>query len=364
MEMHRKDVTYSYYGCLALALFIESVLGRSSSPGCPPDSNDVASKAAAASIVLEGRADSRIPVPGRSDVYRVRFKVLKTLKGSSGTNLATRNHSKSQLLTRHSSVIVGDFGYEDRDNCVAPEEIRLRTHYILFIRRPDRKSSSTSGPNKTTDWTMPNVVVVDQDGSPMSTVYPMSSFPELVSEKALRAVRNLGEAGRSARRPKITKVSKDKTEVAGKRLRLHCRSTGRPSPRITWFKDGVALKRDGRTSMKENEKRPDSRLEMRNVDVSDAGLYQCRATNVLGDVASSRDIRVVVNTKQHQPQKAYSDLCPEQSYCLNGGTCFVMTLLSNASYCECARNYVGLRCEEKVLGRNAQSVVGKGIYYV
>lgn len=356
--MHRKDIFNFYYSCLVLALFVEAVLGRSpSSSLCRPDSNDVASKAAAAWIVFEGRANSRIPVPGRPDVYRVRFKVLKTLKGSSGANLTTRNHSKLQL-TRHSSVIVGDFGYEDRDNCVTPE-IQLQSHYIVFIRRHPDQKSTTSGSDST-------LQDVDRDGS-TSTVYATSSFPELASEEALKAARNFEKAGRSVRTPKIIKVSKDKTEVAGKRLRLHCRSAGRPSPRITWFKDGVQLKRDRRTSMKESEKRPDSRLQIRNIDVTDTGLYQCRATNILGDVVSSRDIRIVVvvtNAKQHQPQKAYSDLCPEQSYCLNGGTCYVMKLLSNVTYCECVKNYIGLRCEEKVLGINAQAVAGKGIYYI
>lgn len=155
------------------------------------------------------------------------------------------------------------------------------------------------------------------------------------------------------RPPKIAKQPKNTTELTEKKLRLHCRASGKPSPLVTWLKDGIPLNKDRRISIKEN--RRDSRLQIRNLNVGDSGVYRCVATNLLGSV-SSQDIWININTT-----KPFSTPCADQSFCLNEGICFEMTQLKK-QYCQCAKTYVGLRCEEKRGGQNAHIVAGKETY--
>ena len=78
-------------------------------------------------------------------------------------------------------------------------------------------------------------------------------------------------------------------------LYLHCPITGKPRPKVTWFKDGevispeldpnLRLLADGR------------RLEIVGARVLDAGTYRCVGENVAGETEKDFDVHVHGNMK-------------------------------------------------------------------
>ena len=74
-----------------------------------------------------------------------------------------------------------------------------------------------------------------------------------------------------------------------------CSVSGRPMPRVAWFKNGVELI-DGIESISEST----SRLRVRNLRVEDSGTYTCVGRNMAGDVR--KDYRLTVrNTLLENP---------------------------------------------------------------
>lgn len=71
-------------------------------------------------------------------------------------------------------------------------------------------------------------------------------------------------------------------------IRLLCNATGKPQPHITWTKG------PDHTPMKS----VDGALILNNVNKSDTGVYQCRASNGIGSDAMVSSV-VTVNCKFH-----------------------------------------------------------------
>ncbi|KAK3713151.1 hypothetical protein QZH41_010043 [Actinostola sp. cb2023] len=71
---------------------------------------------------------------------------------------------------------------------------------------------------------------------------------------------------------------------------LHCDSTGNPRPVVRWERVGGLLDKkrmvEGRVEWSRN-------LEIKNVNMNDSGLYQCKGTNILGK--THKTTRLVVN---------------------------------------------------------------------
>lgn len=67
-------------------------------------------------------------------------------------------------------------------------------------------------------------------------------------------------------------------EVIGNRKVLTCSANGIPSPVYRWIKDGVLVSQNS----------SDMSLQIKNISLSDAGVYQCIASNELGSLLSSR----------------------------------------------------------------------------
>lgn len=61
---------------------------------------------------------------------------------------------------------------------------------------------------------------------------------------------------------------------AGGRLELKCHVSGSPIEAVTWLKDGVEVRAEGRVSL-----RPRDTLRVAPVVAADAGMYQCAATH-------------------------------------------------------------------------------------
>jgi len=86
--------------------------------------------------------------------------------------------------------------------------------------------------------------------------------------------------------PTITDQSGDKTVLVGQLVELFVTATGTPDPTYQWYKDDSLM--EGETS---------STLFFY-ANVSDAGIYKCKVSNVMGDTWSN-EMTVVVNPNQY-----------------------------------------------------------------
>ncbi|XP_047609819.1 hemicentin-1 isoform X2 [Phacochoerus africanus] len=78
--------------------------------------------------------------------------------------------------------------------------------------------------------------------------------------------------------PKIQRGPKVMKVQVGQRVDLPCSAQGTPLPVITWFKGGSAVLADGLQHISH----PDGTLGIKQVMLSDAGVYTCVATNIAG----------------------------------------------------------------------------------
>lgn len=70
------------------------------------------------------------------------------------------------------------------------------------------------------------------------------------------------------------------THFQGQTATLHCRVRGNPRPSIQWLKnDAPLLQEQGRISIRRTD--AGSKLRIQDLDTTDTGYYQCRASNVL-----------------------------------------------------------------------------------
>jgi hypothetical protein len=71
------------------------------------------------------------------------------------------------------------------------------------------------------------------------------------------------------------------------KLLLGCFAEGKPKPRVIWFKGGYRIATDSRFFFDTY-----GYLSILEVTVFDAGLYQCKATNVTGSVVHAFNLTV------------------------------------------------------------------------
>lgn len=86
----------------------------------------------------------------------------------------------------------------------------------------------------------------------------------------------------SAELPSFENVPKSANVIMGLNLEIAIKVHGFPLPgQVSWFKDGVPLQRSRRTIMQYIE--GNSRLEIHDTALADAGLYECYAENEHGN---------------------------------------------------------------------------------
>jgi len=348
------------YIALGLLIYIQSAFSRT----CVRDFDDVPSNTARSEIVFEGRAHREVDIPESPGLYAMKFRVRQVLKGR-------LERSESAEASRH-TVVVGWFGSlpgnddVDDDNCVVPR-IVIGASYLVFVQSNSHNTSSNSRGltdlnSSVVDEAWPRLDVSKDSVSRAtlklenhfsSPVLRILTSPVTVSERALKEVREYA-CQKCVRAPHITKLAKSKEVISGKRIRIQCRTSGKPKPLVTWFKDGAQLQYDNRKKSKEVKR--GSRLELRRVRAEDSGTYQCRAVNALGQTAFHNTTLIV--TSDSQNDYLHSTLCSTQTFCLNGGTCYLMTSL-NQKLCRCTNNYIGLRCEELNTGHNSLMTLEK-----
>ncbi|GFQ82950.1 hypothetical protein TNCT_309441, partial [Trichonephila clavata] len=88
-----------------------------------------------------------------------------------------------------------------------------------------------------------------------------------------------GEAPTFVEKPKIT------PEDGGNRIIMECKVRASPKPDIKWFCDGVEVHESTRIkqTIKQDKDVYHIKLELRNLEFTDAGLYKCNVKNVHGE---------------------------------------------------------------------------------
>ena len=83
------------------------------------------------------------------------------------------------------------------------------------------------------------------------------------------------------------------TVILDDKLVINCPVTGKPIPKITWYKDNNPLQ----PITDENLKLYDggSRLKITKTQISDGGMYRCEGSNVAGN--TTKDFKVDVHGK-------------------------------------------------------------------
>lgn len=89
-------------------------------------------------------------------------------------------------------------------------------------------------------------------------------------------------------RPRFILTPEDHvTDLGAPEVQLRCQATGDPRPHISWSHNGVQL---GLTSRHHME--PEGSLIIRNIQASDYGAYRCEASNYLGRITTSAQIKI------------------------------------------------------------------------
>ena len=81
--------------------------------------------------------------------------------------------------------------------------------------------------------------------------------------------------------------TKKKFSAGDKSVSLTCEAVGKPTPIVTWYKDGKIYERSGQ--------RPgpyDYQLEFNELDVTDSGSYMCNVSNAFGFLTYTYSITV------------------------------------------------------------------------
>uniref|UniRef100_A0A182PUX5 Ig-like domain-containing protein n=1 Tax=Anopheles epiroticus TaxID=199890 RepID=A0A182PUX5_9DIPT len=141
-------------------------------------------------------------------------------------------------------------------------------------------------------------------------------------------------------RPAIHFITPNVTRVEGKRVRLVCKVSGQPPPKVAWFKDKRLINRNA-TKYSQVHLKKRSELIILNASTTDSGEYECRAKNRYNNssVFNSTHVKITLPTRRHCSLTSpfltlsaeatipavYSRSCADShrdDFCHNGGTCF------------------------------------------
>ncbi|BFF98088.1 protein vein [Drosophila madeirensis] len=148
----------------------------------------------------------------------------------------------------------------------------------------------------------------------------------------------------------ITSVPNNTTIDHGRELRIICKVSGQPPPKVTWFKDDKSINRKRNVYQFKHHKRRSELIVRSFNSSSDAGKYECRAKNKVSKAIIKRRIMINAYPVASRPDQTRSSgtPCHFTDFCFHGGTCMLIPDL-NEFYCNCANGYFGERCENNRL---------------
>ncbi|XP_050676086.1 protein vein [Leptidea sinapis] len=168
------------------------------------------------------------------------------------------------------------------------------------------------------------------------------------TSKLIKRIRAVYKPGYSS--PARVEKMQSVRATRGGRVKLECRASARPPPRISWYKDGrpvadIALRRFRVQSFRRR-----SVLVIRHARREDSARYECRAQGAVGPPAIATANVSVLPPESNSPDTSMLGApCPmpdPSSYCLNGGTCLFFELVQEQA-CKCPEGFNGQRCENK-----------------
>ncbi|XP_044313677.1 protein vein isoform X2 [Drosophila rhopaloa] len=143
----------------------------------------------------------------------------------------------------------------------------------------------------------------------------------------------------------ITSVPNNTTIEHGRELKIVCKVTGQPPPKVTWFKDDKSINRKRNVYQFKHHKRRSELIVRSFNSSSDAGKYECRAKNKASKAIFKRRIMIKASAVLFPLDQSRSSGTPcHFAFCLHGGTCMMIADL-NAIFCICPSDYFGERCE-------------------
>nr|XP_015197270.1 PREDICTED: contactin-5 isoform X3 [Lepisosteus oculatus] len=98
--------------------------------------------------------------------------------------------------------------------------------------------------------------------------------------------------------PQWIRMINDTQLDSGEQLQWECKATGKPRPTYRWLHNGIPLSIQSRMEMVNGE------LIIRNVNQSDAGMYQCIAENKYGAIYSSAELKILAAAPSFEPGPA------------------------------------------------------------
>nr|XP_043066456.1 protein vein isoform X3 [Drosophila bipectinata] len=146
----------------------------------------------------------------------------------------------------------------------------------------------------------------------------------------------------------ITSVPSNSTIKHGQELKIICKVTGQPPPKVTWFKDDRSINRKRNVYQFKHHKRRSELIVSSFNSSSDAGKYECRAKNKASKAIIKR--RIMINAEPvivRAEPPSMGVPCDNIDYCFHNGTCTFLPDLGEY-FCNCANNFFGRRCENSM----------------
>ncbi|KAH8378929.1 hypothetical protein KR009_002137 [Drosophila setifemur] len=121
----------------------------------------------------------------------------------------------------------------------------------------------------------------------------------------------------------IASVPSNSTIVHGGKLRIICKVSGQPPPKVTWFKDDKSINRKRNVYQFKHHKRRSELIVRSFNSSSDAGKYECRAKNKASKEVIRRRIMITAEPVAPRPDlsSSTSKPCPFKEYCFHDGIC-------------------------------------------
>ncbi|XP_026832900.1 protein vein isoform X2 [Drosophila erecta] len=172
--------------------------------------------------------------------------------------------------------------------------------------------------------------------------------PMRVTKAVMRAVQ-MAVSENYAQNASIEKIKSEPNNTTiedGQELRIICKVSGQPLPKVTWFKDDKSINRKRNIYQFKHHKRRSELIVRSFNSSSDAGKYECRAKNKASKAIVKRRIMIKASEVHSPPDGSGLGTPCNFDYCFHNGTCRIIADI-NEVYCRCPTEYFGKRCENK-----------------